>query len=218
MSNIERAMEKALAEPRELQVRPISNSFTEMMELAKTLLGSGFLPRSIRTPAQAVAIILKGREVGIPEMEALQSIHVIEGKPTLSAELMLALCKRRVGMTAHVMESTDLRCQIKFSRPDNEPHIETFTMDDAVKLGFAKKDNYGKQAATMLRWRCVSKGCRFYAPDALSGISYTPDELGATVNDHGEYIDVEVKHDVPLVGPGSGNSFVGLPTDVVSKE
>jgi hypothetical protein len=187
----------------DLRVAPIAKSFDEMMRVAESLLKSGFLPQSIKTPAQAVAIILMGREVGLPEMQALRSINVIQGKPTLSAELMLALFSARVNGQAKIVKLDDTECVIKFQRPGRAPHVERFTIEQARKMGLSTKDNYAKQVATMLRWRCVSAGLRFYAPDAIAGISYTPDELGAVVNgDTGEVIDisgmVEVE-DVPTV-------------------
>lgn len=182
----------------DVRVAPISKSFDEMMRVAETLLKSGFLPYSIKTPAQAVAIILMGREVGLPEMQALRSINVIQGKPTLSSELMLALFSARVNGEAKILKSDDEACEILFKRPGREPHTRRFTIDDARRLGFVGKDNYNKQPATMLQWRCVSAGLRFYAPDALAGISYTPDELGATVNpDTGEVLDLTLAREVP---------------------
>src|SRR5512141_675156 len=63
-------------------------------ELANTLLKSGFLPGAFKTPEQVIAVMLKGQELGIPAMEALNSINVVNGKPTVSPQLMLALARR----------------------------------------------------------------------------------------------------------------------------
>jgi len=192
-------MSQELATRQDVRVAPISKSFDEMMRVADTLLKSGFLPNSIKTPAQAVSIILMGREVGLPEMQALRSINVIQGKPTLSAELMLALFSARVNGESKVNKSDETECVITFKRPGREPHTQRFTIEQARKLGFATKDNYNKQPATMLQWRCVSAGLRFYAPDAIAGISYTPDELGAEVNpETGEVIDLSLAREEPL--------------------
>ena len=169
---------------------PVARTFDDMLRVAQTLIQSGFLPPQIKTPAQAVAIIMKGRELGIPEMQALSQINIIQGKPALAAELMLALAATRSGVVAEEIESSDSVCILKFSRPGRKPHTESFTIEDAKKLGIAGKDNYSKQPRVMLRWRCVSAGVRFYCPEALGGASYTPEELGATVDAEGDVIDV----------------------------
>src|SRR4030095_13742063 len=61
---------------------------------AEVLVKTGFLPQSIKTPEQAMAIILTGREWGIGAMAALNTINVIQGKPTISPQLMLGLINR----------------------------------------------------------------------------------------------------------------------------
>jgi hypothetical protein len=181
-------------------VVPVSKGFNEMLAMAQKLLESGFLPKSIKTAAAAFAIIVKGREVGIPEMQALAQIHVIEGKPTMAAELMLALAKTRAGVTATISEDTDEKCVIRFERPNEKPHVETFTFREAEAMGYGRKDNWIKQRRVMLRARCISRGLRFYAPDAISGISYTPEELGATTDEEGSVI--EISHTSPVSKQG----------------
>ena len=43
------------------------------------------------TPQAVLSTVLLGRELGMPAMAALRSVHVIEGKHSLSADLMVAL-------------------------------------------------------------------------------------------------------------------------------
>lgn len=152
-----------------------------MLEQAKVLIQSGFLPESIKQPAQAVAIMLTGRELNIPTMQALRQINVIKGKPTLPPELMLALAFQRIpGFRCQPIESNAQRATFEFQRPNQPPYRHTFTMDDATKLELSGKDNYKKQPATMLRWRCISAGLRIVAPDAIAGI-YSAEEIDPNV-------------------------------------
>lgn len=151
--------------------------FPNMMNMAATLIKSGFLPIAIKTPAQAVAIMLTGRELGIPAMQALRQINVIQGKPTMAAELMLSLAYQRIpGFKHTLIQSTNEICVCKFERPNHAPYQHQFTIQDAKSLGLDSKDNWKKQPATMLRWRCVSAGLRLIAPDAIAGV-YTPEEI-----------------------------------------
>ena len=148
-----------------------------MMAMAKTLIDSRFLPEAIKTPPQAVAIMLTGRELGIPVMQALRQINVIKGKPTMSAELMLSMAYKHVpGFKYQIIESTTKKCVCKFERPGHAPLTHEFNMEDAKALGLDGKDNWKKQPATMLRWRCISSGLRLVVPDAIAGV-YTPEEI-----------------------------------------
>lgn len=154
-----------------------TNSFSAMAKVAETLLKSGFLPQAIKTSAQAIAIILTGKELGIPAMQSLRMINVIQGKPTMAAELMLALAYQHVpGFKYQVIKSTATECTCLFERPGHKPHEHTFTIADAQSLGLAGKDNWKKQPAVMLRWRCISSGLRLVAPDAIAGV-YTAEEI-----------------------------------------
>ena len=63
----------------------------EAVKLAQILVASRLLPRAISTPEAAVTVIMAGRELGLTAMQSLRSIHIIEGKPTMSADLMVAL-------------------------------------------------------------------------------------------------------------------------------
>jgi len=176
----------------------------DMMSMADTLIKSGFLPAAIKTGAQAVAIMLTGRELGIPTMQALRQINVIQGKPTMAAELMLSLAYKHVpGFKYSVVETTSTRCVCKFERPGHAPLTHKFDMGDAKALGLDSKDNWKKQPATMLRWRCISSGLRLVAPDAIAGV-YTPEEIvpDARVNvESGTIIETESIDRPPVTMP-----------------
>ncbi|MGH3088644.1 MAG: hypothetical protein ACRDSJ_15170, partial [Rubrobacteraceae bacterium] len=92
-------------------------SFPDILRLGETLVGTGFLPKAIKTPQQAAAIILKGQELRIPAMQALSHIHVIEGKPTMSAELMVSLVQR-AGHKLRVLETSPESCTVQGARAD----------------------------------------------------------------------------------------------------
>lgn len=173
-------------------------NLTKLMATAKTLIESGFLPQAIKTPAQAVAIIMTGRELGIPTCQALRQINIVQGKPTMAAELMLALAYTHIpGFKYELLETTATQCVCKFTRPGHTPLTHKFTIADAQALGLAGKDNWKKQPATMLRWRTISSGLRLVAPDAIAGV-YSPEELAPDVSVNYETGTViEVIEDAP---------------------
>jgi len=170
----------------------MGETFAAMKEQANILIKSSFLPTSINTPEKALAVAIKGHEIGMPMMWSFTHINIIQGKPTLSAEGMLGMIYKNCKTAEIVYVKSDAtECVIKARRsPQYDYSTFSFTIEDAKKMGLDKKDNYVKQPGTMLQWRAVSKMGRAMFPDALCGISYTPEELGAEVNEVGEVIDV----------------------------
>jgi hypothetical protein len=159
-----------------------------MCAKAKTLVSSGFLPRAVRTPEQAIAIMQTGVELGLGPMQAMRSIHVIEGKPTISAELMAGLVFQRVpGALLRVAKTGADMCEVHAARPGQPPTVITWTLADARAAGIAGKDVWKKYGRAMLRSRAISEACRAVFPDATLGL-YTPEELGAQVDDSGAAI------------------------------
>lgn len=171
-----------------------SMDFAGVLTLSETLIKSGLMPDAIKTKEQAAVIILKGAELHIPPMQALSTINVIVGKPTLSAQLMLGLAKQRIpGFKAVRVQSTDKICVYKFQRPGESEHEETWTIERAARMktkekvrGESKtipltdKFNWRTMPQTMLEWRCISSGLRVVCPDIIMGL-YTPEEMDPNV-------------------------------------
>lgn len=169
-----------------------------MKEQATMLVRTGFLPEGIRTPEQAMAIILTGRELGVGPMTALRKIAVIKGNPTVSPELMLAMCKRHyagIGKSFAykiVSESVELgkaHCSFWAKTPETE-YTGTFAEADAKAAGLAEKLNWKTYKPAMYRARAISLTLRVVCPDVILGL-YTPDEMGALVDADGEIIAAE---------------------------
>jgi len=149
------------------------------MEFADQLVRTGFLPAAIKTAGQALAIIFTGQELGLPPMHALRSINVIQGKPSLAAELELALFKKRGGRSTWKV-SDEQRAVLWLRHPNGDEHTETFTLEDAKRADLLGKQGWKNYPKAMLRARCTSSGLRAVAPDIIAGL-YDPEELGADV-------------------------------------
>jgi hypothetical protein len=170
--------------------------FTTMKQMAGILLKSGFLPRAVNSEEKVITILIKGYELGLPPMEALTGISVIDGKPAVSPQLMIALINRSGQLKDLVVDGDDTKCSVTMTRRGRKPHTETFTIDDARRMKskdgdgniipLADKYNWRQMPAVMLRWRAVSACARVVFPDVISGV-YTPEEMGAdvTVDDEG---------------------------------
>jgi hypothetical protein len=188
---------RALAELRPNATMPSRDEWGTITGMAAELLKSGFLPSTITQPAQAAAIMLKGRELGIPPMYALSNINVIKGKPVANAELMMSLVKRAYGPGAIWFEdTTNTSATVGYRLPgQTKDRFYTFSAADATQAQLSG-DNWRKYPAAMLRARCVSAVCRMAFPEVIAGM-YVPGELGdlVTVTDEGEVQSVGTYED-----------------------
>jgi hypothetical protein len=150
----------------------------EAIHLAKVLHASRLLPRGLQTPEAVVATIITGAELGLSPMQAIRSIHIIDGKPTMSSDLMVAMVKRHEACKFfRLVESSGSVATYETQRAgDPEPTRMSFSIEEAKAAGLAGKDVWKKFAPAMLRARCASSLARAVYPDLVMGI-YDPDEL-----------------------------------------
>jgi len=162
---------------------PHASEFQTMKEMAQIAVKSGMIPSSIRSNEAAFIIMLKGRELGIPAMQAFSHIHVINGKPTMSAELMLTQIYKCIPkVSINYIQSDGLACIIECQRPHSNKTRWSFTIDEAKKAELLNKGPWKQYPAAMLRARAISIMARAQFPDCLNGVSYTPEELGADID------------------------------------
>lgn len=169
-----------------------SEEWNLLQRQCKAFIASGFLPDHVtkncsmeQAIARALTIATKGKELGIPPLQAFSSISVIGGKPSLSAELMLALIYQRVpGAKITIKTPADRQnteCTVSMQRPGGESMDFRFTMEDAKRADL-RGTGWQKYPASMLRARAISAGARAVFPDAIMGC-YTPEEVGELAMD-----------------------------------
>jgi hypothetical protein len=169
---------------------PDAATLQTMLTMAEQLVASGLLPQSIKTPAAALAVIQKGVELGIPPMYALSNIGIINGRPVVGAEVLLAMVYRDHGDSAIIVEETSAeRCTVTYRRKGwDKARQFSWTTQDAEQAGLLGKGGPWKQyPAAMLRARCISAVARLAFADSIGGM-YLPEELGAEV----EVVDGEI--------------------------
>jgi hypothetical protein len=140
-------------------------------ETCSSLVKSGFLPAHIKNPDQVKTIVLAGSELGLQPMQSLRSIVLVQGKVSMSAELILSLLKR-AGVKHTWVRSDETGAVLKLER-NGEEHTETFTIDDAKRAGLTSNPTWIKYPKAMCRARAVSAGARAFAPDVTLGIYET---------------------------------------------
>lgn len=165
----------------------------EKQQYAELLAQASLLPKQYqRNPANVLLAMELGQSLSIPPIQAINEVHVIEGKPSASANLIGGLVRRaghvlRIRVDRDAMQATAQI--IRHDDPDYTFEV-TWTMDDAKRAGSTGKDNWKKYPIAMLKARAITEVAREACPEALMGIAYTPDELGAVVDQDGNPVNV----------------------------
>lgn len=176
MSNQLATTNQHLPAPRPSIYEP--STLDESMMLAERLAKSNLTPRQLRNPADVFVVLAYGDALGLKAMQALQQIHVIDGKPSLSADLIVGLVKRSpVCEYFMLVESTAESATFKTQRRgEPEPTSYTYSIADAKRAGLLGKRNWQQHPAAMLRARCSAALARAVYQDVAGGL-YDPDEL-----------------------------------------
>ena len=157
-------------------VADLHAAYTVAQSLAKT----SFVPAQFKgKPEEVAAAICVGAEIGLSPMASLRSIDVINGVPTLRANALRALIQRG-GHHIHVVESTETRCIVDGRRAgagSDETQRSVWTIDRAVKMGLAGKDNWKRMPQSMLMARATTEIVRMIASDLLFGLASTEEML-----------------------------------------
>lgn len=129
---------------------------------------------------QTFALMLLCEADGLHPAQAMRMYHLIQNRPSMRAEAMLAKFIQVGGHVRWITESNDIeKCEAMFSHPSHCPEgkLVTFTMADAERAGLpAKNENWRKFPANQLRARVTSNGIRMICPGIVVGI-YTPEEV-----------------------------------------
>lgn len=154
------------------------------MQYAKALATATTLPRAYRDkPGDVLLAMEYGRALDLPSVATVMtSVHVIDGRPSMSAELMQALVRRAGHRIRITGDSQSASCAITRKDDPDFTYTVTFTLEDArlAKLVPAKADSgWAKYPRAMLKARAISECCREACADVLAGVSYVPEELGA---------------------------------------
>ncbi|MFF2228273.1 recombinase RecT [Streptomyces globisporus] len=198
------------AQPRSGALSLATMTAQEAWRFSEALAGAALLPGEYRgNPGSVLWALEYGRALGLDVVTTITTIHVIKGKPTQSADLMLSRA-REAGHRVRIKSDRE-RCVVSIVRhddPDDENVIE-WTLEDAktALLYPGKPDsNWAKYPRAMLRARAIAECVRAACPEVLHGAIYTAEELGARVDDAGLPVEAEVQK-LHRVQPGEGDPW-----------
>lgn len=164
--------------------------------LAQVISGSQMLRSRTTDPrernAEAIYIMLLGRELGLSPLAALQNINLISGKPVVSGQALLGIMRQR-GLEVEVPDPASVSdaAVVRVRRPGRDWVSYSYTREMARKAELLNKPGnmWNKYPAEMLIWRAVSTASRMAASDLMLGL-YTVEEMDETaqLNEDGEPI------------------------------
>jgi hypothetical protein len=129
----------------------------------------------VKTPDQAMALMLIAQAEGLHPAIAARDYHVINGRPALRADAMLARFQA-AGGKVEWGEYTDTKVVGKFSHPSGGSVEIAWTTKMAQDAGLTRNPTWKSYPRQMLRSRCISEGIRTVFPGVVVG-TYTPEEV-----------------------------------------
>ena len=168
---------------KEMILVPTNDELSVYQLIAKTAAQSQLYAK-IGGETGLLSIMLMARELGIPPMQALTSMSMIQGKVEVSPRLMNMMI-RKAGHRLDILECSETSCKIKGTRNDTkEEYTCSYTIDEARKAGLVRSGGgWEKYASDMLFARCLSRLARRLFADVISS-AYVEGEISDA-----EYVD-----------------------------
>ena len=148
-------------------------TLTDMGNMAKAFAQSGFF--GYKNSSEAFTLMCLAQANGLHPAKAAERYHIIQGRPAMKADAMLAAFQESGGKVRWV-KRTEKECTLHLSHPQGGELDVTWSIDRATKAGLTGKSTWKQYPTQMLSARCVSEGVRALYPACLCGM-YTPEEV-----------------------------------------
>lgn len=172
------------------EIARTQDHLNEMMNWSRAMSQGNLMPRQYQgNPANLMFAAEYADALGISRIHVLTSIAVINGRPSPSADLMSAMVRQQ----GHKLRVTgdDTYSEAVLIRSD-DPDFEYKARWDEAKARKAglwgNKGPWTLYPGAMLRARAISEVVRMGASDVMAGGIYTPEEVGAVVDESGQVV------------------------------
>ncbi len=159
--------------PRGIQLQ----SMSEAKAMAETVIASGLAPKGMEKVATVLIAMQMGAELGLPPMASMQNIAVINGRPTVWGDAMLAICQTSgvfcfESFTEEITgegEKMVATCTVR-RLPKGKPVVRTFSVADAKRAGlWGKSGPWTQYPSRMLQLRARAFALRDTFADITRG-------------------------------------------------
>lgn len=149
-----------------------TNNLESALVFCEKIAGTSLVPQNFRgKPNDILVAIQMGKEVGLEPMQSLQSISVINGKPAMYGDSLLALCRKHPDFEDMIEVGDDKKATCTIKRKGQTPVEKTFTIEQATRAGLTHRSPVWKAyPERMLQMRARGFALRDAFPDALGGL------------------------------------------------
>lgn len=145
----------------------------QIQTMALSIAKSGLF--GVKTPDQAMALMLIAQAEGMHPAIAARDFHIINGRPALKADAMLARFQTAGGKVKWG-KYTDEAVSATISHPQGGEVEVEWTYKMAERAGLTKNPTWKQYPRQMLRARVISEGIRTVFPGVAVGV-YTTEEV-----------------------------------------
>lgn len=191
-------------------------NLNEMFEFARMVAASNLAPKSLSRPEQIMVAIQHGLEVGLKPLQALNSIAVINGKPSIYGDAGTALV-----MASGLLERKDEEVRgegdertatcVLWRKGIEQPFVGSFSVAQAkqAKL-WGKAGPWQQYPERMLMWRARTYAYRDGFADCLCGLTFYEEsrdiEPAREVKDEGRAVDIDA-----ILDPKKSDTVTSIP-------
>jgi hypothetical protein len=185
------------------EIARTQDHLNEMMNWSRAMSQGNLMPRQYQgNPANLMFAAEYADALGISRIHVLTSIAVINGRPSPSADLMSAMVRQH----GHKLRVTgdDTYAEAVLIRSDDPDFEYTARWDEAKarKAGlWGNKGPWSLYPGAMLRARAISEVVRMGASDVMAGGIYTPEEVGAVVDESGQVVEQPTQYQATRQAP-----------------
>lgn len=174
----------AIATRQQFDLSP--QTFEQALTFSNYLADSDMVPKDFKgKPGNCLVAIQWGMEIGLKPLQAMQNIAVINGRPSLWGDAVIALV-RSSPLCEYIIEEDDGRtatCKVK--RRGEPEQSRSFSMDDAKAAGLlGKQGPWTQYPKRMRQMRARAFAVRDVFPDVLKGLPVAEEVMDTPTERH----------------------------------
>ena len=192
----------------------VPSDFDGAWRIAQAVVRADMAPKGLDTPEKAMVAIMHGLEVGLTPMAALQSIAVVNGRPSIWGDGALALVRASGAMETiretleGVGDAMTARCVVK-RRGEPDATVATFSVDDAKKANlWGKSGPWQQYPKRMLQMRARAFALRDGFADVLRGLHIAEEMQDIPVRDVAAVLPPPAPPAAPAIAPPAPKTAV----------
>ena len=166
-------METSLIATEQRHIGLTPQTIDEALRMADIMAKASIIPKDYQGNSGNILVAIQwGAELGLPPLQAMQSIAVINGRPSLWGDAVIGLVRGSGLLESIHEEVTDTQAICTVKRRGEDPAERQFTMEDAKRAGLLGKPGpWSQYPKRMLQMRARAWALRDVFPDVLRGVS-----------------------------------------------